>query len=592
MNGGSSTNNGQVASRPDSAQRVVLVQQVKGTRFRRSLEWSIQRRRALFTVLVVACYLTIGVTAFWPMLPGTTDRLFDQADGDPVQTVWFFAWAAHAVTTGHNPLFTNTVNVPFGFNLAQAPAIPLLGLVALPVTVVVGPVASATLFMVAAMPLSAASAYAVLCHWRVWAPAAALGGLAYGFSPYMVAQGLVHLNLVFVPLPPLIVAVVAQVLTRPRHPLRWGSVLAALITAQYFISSEILAITMLICVAGIAIVAGYCLARTPGAIRAAWPAAASALGATLILTGAALAYPFWYQVSGPAHYVGPAWPINNPWYADALDFVAPSPRQAVAPVLRSVGTALSAPTGVENGAYIGVAVLAILVFLVWHQQTSQRVRLAAALAVVSGVLSLGRYLVVDRRGGNLPLPFDLLAHFPAIDNILPIRFAFTTGACVAAVIAFGLDGLRARSRCPLGAPPRQHSPALTTACAFTVVALVLVLTWLPTWPYPTQAVMTLPAGVTKALPTENPIVLAYPYPVAPEDQAYLWQAVARFSFRLLGVYGRVPAPSPGPLYSRRYSSPRPYRSFWSLKTAWPGTPHRRRSRKLSAKPALSSLATA
>ena len=99
--------------------------------------------------------------------------------------------------------------------------------------------------------------------------------------------------------------------------------------------------------------------------------AASALGATLILTGAALAYPFWYQVSGPAHYVGPAWPINNPWYADALDFVAPSPRQAVAPVLRSVGTALSAPTGVENGAYIGVAVLAILVFLVWHQQTSQ-----------------------------------------------------------------------------------------------------------------------------------------------------------------------------------------------------------------------------
>ena len=147
-------------------------------------------------------------------------------------------------------------------------------------------------------------------------------------------------------------------------------------------------------------------------------------------------------------------------------------------------------------------------------------------------------------GGNLPLPFDLLAHFPAIDNILPIRFAFTTGACVAAVIAFGLDGLRARSRCPLGAPPRQHSPALTTACAFTVVALVLVLTWLPTWPYPTQAVMTLPAGVTKALPTENPIVLAYPYPVAPEDQAYLWQAVARFSFRLLGVYGRVPGRVP------------------------------------------------
>ena len=116
-----------------------------------------RHRSTAFAVLVVGAYLALGVIAYWPMLPGTTHRLFDLADGDTAQTVWFLAWTAHAVVTGHNPLFTTAVNIPLGVNLAQAPAIPLLGLVALPLTLTLGPVASATLLMVLAMPLSAGS---------------------------------------------------------------------------------------------------------------------------------------------------------------------------------------------------------------------------------------------------------------------------------------------------------------------------------------------------------------------------------------------------------------------------------------------------
>ena len=140
------------------------------------------RRAGIFSMLVVAVYAVLGILAYWPVLPGDPHRLYGQANGDPAQTVWFFAWTAHAVVTGHNPLFTMAVNVPSGLNLAQQAGIPLLGLLALPITLIVGPVASATTFMVAAMPLSAACAYAVLRRWQVWAPAAALGGLAYGFS--------------------------------------------------------------------------------------------------------------------------------------------------------------------------------------------------------------------------------------------------------------------------------------------------------------------------------------------------------------------------------------------------------------------------
>ena len=42
-------------------------------------------------------------------------------------------------------------------------------------------------------------------RWRIWGPAAALGGLVYGFSPYMVGQATGHPVLLFLPLPPFIV---------------------------------------------------------------------------------------------------------------------------------------------------------------------------------------------------------------------------------------------------------------------------------------------------------------------------------------------------------------------------------------------------
>ena len=506
-----------------------------------ALGTSRNRRTDIFSVVVVVGYIALAIFAYWPVLPGDPHRIYGQSNGDSAQTVWFFAWTAHAVVAGHNPLFTTVVNVPSGFNLAQQAGIPLLGLLALPITLALGPVASATAFMVSAMPLSAACAYAVLRRWCVWAPAAALGGLAYGFSPYMVDQGVGHLFLVFVPLPPLIVATVVKVMTGPRHPLRWGAALAVLIAAQYFISAEILAITATICIAGTAVVMVYCLQQRRDAIRSAARPVVLALGATLALAGAALAYPLLYQFAGPAHYVGPAWPIDNPDFADALDFVAPTPNQAVAPVLRAMGTRLSAFAGAEDGVYLGFAVLAVLVCLVWLCRRSKPVRLAAAVAVVSGVLSLGTHLVVDLRGGYLPLPFDLLAHLPALDNILPIRFAYYTAACLAAVIAFGLDDLRRGSHeSSTVSRQRQRSAAFPAGFAFTIVCVALVVTWLPTWPYPSQAVTLLPAAVTKALPADNPIILAYPYLLAPEDQANLWQAGARLSFRLFGVYGFVP----------------------------------------------------
>lgn len=71
-------------------------------------------------------------------------------------------------------------------------------------TAVWGPVATLNLWWVLAFPLSAGGAYLLArrftaSRWIAW-----FAGLLYGFGPYPVAQGAGHLNLAFVPIPPLV----------------------------------------------------------------------------------------------------------------------------------------------------------------------------------------------------------------------------------------------------------------------------------------------------------------------------------------------------------------------------------------------------
>ena len=69
----------------------------------------------------------------------------------------------------------------------------------------------------------------------------ALGGLLYAFSSYIAGQGLGHLNLVFIPLPPIMVYVLYELVVRQRGSARrWGIALGLLAAAQFLISPELL----------------------------------------------------------------------------------------------------------------------------------------------------------------------------------------------------------------------------------------------------------------------------------------------------------------------------------------------------------------
>ena len=504
------------------------------------------------SLLVVAGYAVIGVLAFRPVAAAFSSRLNGPPQGDTILFAWFIGWVPHALFHGLDPLFSHAILVPHGVNLLVNTSSPLLGLLTAPVTVLFGPVVSTNVLTLAAMPVSATAAFVVLRVWKVWLPAAALGGLLYGFSPYMVGESIAHPEFTFVPLPPFIVLVTVLVFQRKGSPRTLGIALGLLVTGQFLISQEVLATVALLVMAGVVLVA----VRHPDGVadmaRAAWrPTAVAALvGAVL------LAYPLWLMLAGPQHYAGTPWPVGNRYHNDLLSLIAPGPMQAVPLWLRSLGTRLIIVAPAETGGYVGIPLLVATAVLAWLSRRRPRMQLAIALLVFAVLLSLGTHLSVDGHATAVPLPFLLLGHFPVFSDILPSRFSLEIGALLAATLAFGVDDLRrpaTRSDRQPRRADRTDCPGRVAVLGVIVVALVAVVTLLPEWPYPTQSAVGLPVGVRTGIPSGDPVAITYPFVTKYRTLPEIWQAEDGYRFRLLGGYVLHPDASgtatifPGPM---------------------------------------------
>jgi hypothetical protein len=390
--------------------------------------------------------------------------------------------------------------------------------------------------MVLAMPASAVAAFSVLLRLRVWLPAAAVGGMIYGFSPYMVGHGLGHVMLVFAPIPPLIALALVSIAESHKVCVRRGLALGLLVVAQFLIEPEVLA-TVGIAV-GVAVLWVLVRWRTWGAwfegrvYFIGWT-----LGIAVLVAVVFLAYPIWMMVAGPQHYVGPAQGIPNPWYNDLLSFVVPGPLQSQALGMRTLGTVLTAKGGpAELGGYIGIPVLLVATVLAFRGRRAPRMQLALVVMIGMGLLSLGPHLAIDGKLTPIPLPSEVMTKLPLLDNILSSRMSFEVDACLAAVIAFGLDDIRRGSRGRAKAVWRLDNPVVVTV----VVLAALVATQLPRWPYASQVVPgPLGSRVSQVIPGGDPVAMTYPYtgPLSSISAwPMVWQAEDGFRFRLTSGY--------------------------------------------------------
>ena len=492
-------------------------------------------------------YAALALIADFPIFPGDPASVPTELSADIVQTTWFLEWTPWAILHGHSIFSTTLINYPTGVNLAQNTGIPLLGLIASPLTLLVSPIASMNLLRWVAFWLSAYAAFAVIRKWTTWAPAAFVGGLLYGFSPYMVSQGSLHLNLYFVPLPPVILYLLFEILVKQHKPnLRSGLWLGIACVAQFYISSEVLATTIVVAAIAVFVLFFSCLDKVPEKLAHALPALAFAGVFTAVFTG----YPIWLMFHGSHHYVGPAQGYQNVYNADLLGAIIPTMHQLVAPErLQDIGTSLVGRNPQENGSYLGIPlVIASLIIVARYWRKLWTIYLGVIVVAVYAV-SLGSRLIVDGHLVTIPfgLPFAKLDRLPGIDNILPVRLSLYVVFFVAVLVALGLEAYKddfLARRAEGG--ERRRSVTLGRA-AGAVLAGAALVALLPNWPY-----VSVPVNLHKgqqpaalAVIPNGAVTLTYPYATSFADQAMLWQALDDMRFKMLGSYALLRGPKGG-----------------------------------------------
>jgi hypothetical protein len=456
--------------------------------------------------------------------------------GDPALFLWFFQWPATAVAHLHNPFYSTALFHPGGINLLAQTSVMGITIPLVPVTWIWGPVAALNVASTLTPALSACAAYYLIHRYVRWSPAAWLGGLLYGFSPFVLSSlEFAHLMTAAIMLLPLIVAALDEILVRQEHA-AWkvGLVLGVLLFWQFFLSSELLAVLVMLVVIGVVILVLMGLAAgTAGRqrMRSLLPHAVTGLGIGAGVGVVLLAYPAWFALDGPAHLSGLIWPnIEALGGFNGDSFVTPE-------IIR--GHNLYAKLGGYHGrqlasaAYLGWGLIGVLAggWLIWFRD--RRLWFYGLMLAVCVLCSL------IARPGELE-PAHLLAHLPLLDNVIEQRFMIFGFLAAATMLAVILEHTRAELP-PLLALRGTGGDVVGFVAATGVGALALVpiaLTFAPALPYAMQPVV-LPRWYATVAPKLPPgrVLLSYPAPFSGIQVAMAWQAVNAMSYSQAGGGG-------------------------------------------------------
>jgi hypothetical protein len=482
----------------------------------------------------VSIYAAIALFGWGSIWSHGGSRFAVQGGADPAVSMWFLTWAPYTLLHPHNPLFSNYGNYPFGVNMVLNTAVLPLGYLLTPVTLLAGPVASFNVLGMVSPILAACSALALLRRFTTWYPAAFVGGLLFGFSPYVVAQATGHLNLEFVALLPLILLVLHDLVVSQRgRPVRKGFWLGVLIIVQFFISSELLFDTLLLALAGVIIIA----VLDGGKVRSHVRFAAPGLGTAALMVVVALAYPVWFVLAGPGHVVGPIQLSSQEYRADLLGSIVPDSFERFAPsAFTRAADKFVHGYRIENGSYLGLPLVAFLIAAAIVLRRNRVVLVAALLGGLAFVLSLGSTLeLANHDYVSVVLPETVLAKLPLSSNVIPARFSLFVTLFAALVLGVALERLHAAgfwrwSKAEVVAP--------------LALGLGLLVPLVPAWPMAAQATVIpyFTSAAARAIPL-NSVALVYPFP----DQFYArpqaWQASTFLRFKMPG--GRFIVPEPG-----------------------------------------------
>ncbi|GAA3946577.1 glycosyltransferase 87 family protein [Actinoplanes auranticolor] len=395
-----------------------------------------RRRRSDLGALT--SYLALAVLVLIQLWIDPAGRVLSHNDDDHGFFAFAMAHGERVLFHGANPLFSDRMNVPGGVNMMANTSELALSVPMAPVTHWLGVGVTVVLLLTLGLAGTAFAWYWVLSRHLVESRRAAwIGGLWCGFAPAMVSHANGHINFVSQFVVPFIVWQVLR-LREPGRAVRGGVVLGLLVVLQVFINEEVLLFTAL--TLGAFVIAYAALAWAE--VKGYWRRFVAGLGVGVVTAVVPLAYPLWFQFTGPQSYSGQ--PFEPGKFVTDLLSLGAYARQSLAGNAAIARELSVSPT--EENTFYGVPLLVLLVVslvLVWRNLAA---RAAAIAGLVLLIMSMGPELRVGGYDTGIPLPFALIAHVPVIDLVSVTRFAMVTTTIIGLLLALAADRVPTLSR--------------------------------------------------------------------------------------------------------------------------------------------------
>jgi hypothetical protein len=375
--------------------------------------------------------------AFAFLLPGSLHlgRALLGYPGDSFQHAWFLWHFARAVSHGHNPYFTNLIFYPHRVSLAWSTLDPLASLIALPFSLVAGPVVAYNASLIVQLALTGFFAYLLWMRICGNVTAAVVGGACFGFSPWLMGEALGHLSLVTAFPIPLFLLMLDAMLEGATGRWKDGIALgfALFLTALAHYNYTVFCILVAFAIVGVDLaVEGWAHAK-----RIWRPLVGAALTFGILFS------PMFVSMWGNRS----ARPQSRPFAliedhaADLLGWFVPSWNHLIfGQSVRHWNAGLFS-AGYEGVTYFGPVIAIFAAIGLWagrRRNSRWTIRLSAA-ALIFWVLSLGPHIRVWGRDTGVPGPAFLFYISPFGRFVsAPARFYVITALCFAGFVAMGV----------------------------------------------------------------------------------------------------------------------------------------------------------
>jgi hypothetical protein len=454
----------------------------------------------------LALYVALSLTFFGlPVAGDLGSTAIASDDIDASAYMWFFSWWPHALLNGLDPIRTELIFVPDGYNLAWTTAMPGPSLVLAPVTLVLGPLATWNTIMLLAPALGAWTAF-LLCRELTGVVTPSLvGGYLFGFSPYVLGNLQGGPNLVLVALLPVFVLLVVRHARGAIGGLAFVVWMTLALSFQFLTSTEVLAM------------AGVFGAITLAAAFVFLPEWRARLLATVkllaiaSLAAVALVSPLlWFMLFEP-HTV-PEQALKG-FPTDLASWFVPGSYTEL-----TTGHSRDGVPSYANGfGYLGLPLALILGLFALEARRRRVARVVLVALAAAAVASLGGELVVAGTPTGVPLPWSLLEWVPGLEYAIPVRFTGFTFLAAGVAVALWLSWREVRAR---------------WALAIAAVAFLLPNVGNTIWSTPIEDPPVIANGNERSIVGEGDRVLTVPAWGA----NMRWQAEADFDFNLAAGY--------------------------------------------------------